>query len=221
LAVYAHCVISSKPRELIHSKNVHVINSIGFAFDDERQPDYKYYMRVFTDDKKAELMTALTNVFRLVFACAGKHAFRKVCICYLGGGAFKALFKPKPNAYLDFFMQALRNATEELDNRGIVLNEMNIMGGDNVTDVHDEIRKMLQEEPYKSRIRSSAKVGNIPQILDEETLFMNAWDPHSVVGNGNEADNSLDGYFGRLSNLALLCTPATNPSMLGNLVIRV
>ena len=26
---------------------------------------------------------------------------------------------------------------------------------------------------------------------------MNAWDPWSMVGNGNAGDNSLDGFFGR------------------------
>lgn len=28
-------------------------------------------------------------------------------------------------------------------------------------------------------------------------LLVNAWDPWSMVGNGNAGDNSLDGFFGR------------------------
>ena len=221
LAIYTRCLMSSKVRQLVDDKRVHVINSIGFAFDDERQPDYKYYMNNFTAEKRAELMTALSNAFRLVFKCAFNHGRRKVCICYLGGGAFRELFKPKKEAYLPFFMEALQNATDQLEKDGFVLDEMNLMGGQLVSGVYEEIQKMLQKEPYASRIRQTKFLGYIPAILDETTLFMNAWDPHSVVGNGNEADGSLDGYFGRLSDMALLCTPATNPRMLTKPVIVV
>jgi len=45
----------------------------------------------------------------------------------------------------------------------------------------------------------------------EDSLFVNAWDPWSMVGNGNEADNSLDGFFGRSTAMAVLCWPPTNP----------
>lgn len=45
------------------------------------------------------------------------------------------------------------------------------------------------------------------------SLLVNAWDPWSMVGNGNEGDNSLDGFFGRCTAMALLCWPLTNPYM--------
>ena len=35
-----------------------------------------------------------------------------------------------------------------------------------------------------------------------DALFVNAWDPHSVVGNGNSNDNSLDGFIGRYTDMA-------------------
>lgn len=58
--------------------------------------------------------------------------------------------------------------------------------------------------------------GYIPDILDndndmEHTLYVNAWDPWSLIGNGNERDNSLDGYWGRCSNMAILGWSLTNP----------
>ena len=58
--------------------------------------------------------------------------------------------------------------------------------------------------------------GRIPDSLDassERTLYINAWDCWSLVGNGNERDNSLDGFWGRCSNLAVLAWPRTNPLM--------
>ena len=47
----------------------------------------------------------------------------------------------------------------------------------------------------------------------ENTLFVNAWDPWSLIGNGNERDNSLDGWWGRVSNMAILGWLPTNPSI--------
>ena len=38
----------------------------------------------------------------------------------------------------------------------------------------------------------------------EKTLFINAWDPHTIIGNGNNNDSSLDGYWGRISNMSVL-----------------
>ena len=45
------------------------------------------------------------------------------------------------------------------------------------------------------------------------TLYVNAWDPWSMVGNGNAGDCSLDGYWGRSTAMAPLCWPRTNPAI--------
>ena len=56
----------------------------------------------------------------------------------------------------------------------------------------------------------------IPQVLfsgqfnEVTTLFVNAWDPHSLLGNGNESDSSLDGWWGRISNISVLGSSLTN-----------
>ena len=219
LAVYAHCKMSNDPGSLQDPKMVHMINSIAFAFDDIRQPDYLYYMQDYNSTKEKELLQAMTNVCRLIFACAidKKHNFKKICLSYVGGGWFKHLFKPTPTCkyqtYLDLFMAAFERANCELVKAGVVLDEVNVM--DNVHDLHQKIIDLIQRK--KVNILKSKLVGRIPAILDETSLFVNAWDPHSVVGNGNSADPSLDGFCGRLSNLALLCTPSTNPYMLNNI----
>jgi len=59
-------------------------------------------------------------------------------------------------------------------------------------------------------------LGNFPKVttdptLDmQKTLFVNAWDPWSIVGNGNEGDGSLDGHMGRTTMMGVLCWPGTN-----------
>jgi len=46
-----------------------------------------------------------------------------------------------------------------------------------------------------------------------DALFVNAWDPHSVVGNGNYNDNSLDGHIGRFTDMAPMSFYPTNPDI--------
>lgn len=63
----------------------------------------------------------------------------------------------------------------------------------------------------------------IPKILETDddianTVYVNAWDPWSLVGNGNAGDKSLDGAWGSCSNMAVLCWPMTNPHMLANII---
>ena len=43
-------------------------------------------------------------------------------------------------------------------------------------------------------------VGSIPgKWIKDQQIIVNAWDPHALVGNGCQQDNSLDGFIGRNS----------------------
>ena len=44
-------------------------------------------------------------------------------------------------------------------------------------------------------------------------MYVNAWDPWTIIGNGNENDNSLDGYWGKSTNMSVLGWFLTNPEM--------
>ena len=48
------------------------------------------------------------------------------------------------------------------------------------------------------------------EFLKQDTLYINAWDPWSMVGNGNANDASLDGGFGKSTAMAVLAWPFTN-----------
>jgi len=51
----------------------------------------------------------------------------------------------------------------------------------------------------------------IKDLKGNKICYINAWDPHSIAGNGNSGDNSLDGYIGANSAISLLSWPPTNP----------
>jgi hypothetical protein len=49
--------------------------------------------------------------------------------------------------------------------------------------------------------------------LGDNILWVNAWDPFSMLGNGNYSDPSTDGYFGRKTAIAVIGWPVTNPAI--------
>ena len=50
-------------------------------------------------------------------------------------------------------------------------------------------------------------------INNNESLYVNAWDPWSIVGNGNANDFSFDGFIGRATAGGILCWPLTCPNI--------
>ena len=79
--------------------------------------------------------------------------------------------------------------------------------------------------PLKARLAQIGikyqNLGYISEFIGNNNstkLFVNAWDPHSTVGNGNASDRSLDGWFGRLSDMGFMSLPHINPFIEKNIV---
>ena len=170
-------------------KNIHVINLVGYAFDNLYQPDYQYFRAKTTNHliEKYNLMWRKALYAAADLKKTGK--INKIKIFNVGGGAFA------PPFYDDFietiFEPAFLPLMPLFKEAGI-----EVLGYD------------TQEKEFNG--------GYIPEILDTDTdvehiLYMNAWDPWSLIGNGNGRDNSLDGYWGRCSNMAVLGWSETNP----------
>jgi hypothetical protein len=216
-ALYMHALVSQQSKKLVEPGTYHVINSIGYRFDSLDQPDYKYFFDHNDNiplEKEQELVDRLTMTFKLAFQCAVDIEVRKICLCYLGGVAFAKYFPPNQRAYMNVYFAALDSALtfsylEQLD-------EIDLMGCSVgnllMAEVGERFKDLIQDKGKACRLR-----GDIPGILEPDTLYMNAWDPHSVVGNGNEGDRSLDGYFGRLSDMGYMSIPDINPCVLQNI----
>jgi hypothetical protein len=164
-------------------KKVHVINLVGYAFDCKEQPDYKY----FKTKPNEHLIDKYYEVWRKAFVAAvylkrsGK--INKIKIFNVGGGAFASGLH-RANFIEDVFEPAFLTFIASFEAAGI-----EVLGYNRATQRFDG--------------------GFIPDTLDtdddmEKTLYVNAWDPWSLIGNGNERDESLDGYWGRCSNMAVL-----------------
>jgi hypothetical protein len=169
---------------------VKVINLIGCAMDNTTQPDYQYY------DNLEKLRDFYKRMWYFALVAALKSGCTRFRIYNVGGGAFagapylinfeKQVFEHVFIPYMPIFA-----------NHGI-----EIIG-------------------YSPKSGFSTKINDrIPNVLDDpaediaNTLYVNAWDPWSFVGNGNAGDRSLDGAWGSVSNMGVLCWPVTNPKIM-------
>ena len=182
IAIYCKTPVEGYP-------DIHVINSVGYAFDIQSQPDYKYFIK---GSHEEELIARYESVFEKIYRCAEDKNLNTVVMSLVGGGAFSKLYE-------DF------------------LEDVWIPAFLNVYDRHININTLFMGFSNSFRKLGIRNIGffpeNIQKVNAESTLFVNAWDPWSLPGNGNEKDESLDGHMGRVTMIGPLCFPPTNPKM--------
>lgn len=165
-------------------KKIHLINLIGYAFDTNNQPDFLF----LKENGLNHIIQKYNLMWKKALACLIDLNLKKIKIFNVGGGNFAG---PINNFIETIFEPAFLPLLPEFKK-----NNIHILGYDSYTKTFNG--------------------GFIPQCLEtdddvENTLYINAWDCWSMAGNGNQYDNSLDGYWGRNSNIALLCWSMTNP----------
>ncbi len=183
IAIYCNATVHTEKKGFF---NTHVLNLIGCALDSPRQPDFQIYK---TTESIIEFYRNMWNLALEAVKYLGKTKFQ---IYNVGGGAFAGKYGDEFTATI--FEPAFLPLLPEFQNAGIT-----ILGYD------------FNTHEFTG--------GFIPDCLNEptqdldNTIYVNAWDPFSLIGNGNECDNSLDGWWGRCSNMAILGWLKTNPDM--------
>tara|TARA_B100000482_G_C12608465_1_gene298049 strand:+ start:1072 stop:2625 length:1554 start_codon:yes stop_codon:yes gene_type:complete len=195
---------------------IHVINSIGYAFDDSSQPDANFFCTNMIITKIDEYKVAVQKIVHKIIKCAEHLKLKRIMLAEVGCGFFAG---PNQDLAKTTFYKALQECTVESNDfefgllgKGITTNFLkNAIGESN------EIRVNLRKHTFFDGVHLFPNfVEDKTQEFLNETLFVNAWDPHSVAGNGNGQDNSLDGFFGRSTAIAALSLPQTNPYILLN-----
>ena len=182
-AVYCNATIHTPQKGFF---NVHVLNLIGCALDSNRQPDVQNY------STKESVIDFYRQMWRLALGSVKHLKKTKFQIYNVGGGAFAGKYGNEFTT--EIFEPAFLPLLPEFEAAGI-----QILGYE------------VQTKQFNG--------GFIPRCLNEptqdleNTVYVNAWDPWSLIGNGNEMDNSLDGAWGRSSNMSVLGWLRTNPSM--------
>jgi hypothetical protein len=139
------------------------------------------YFFPLNETKWKELVRRMSEMWTFIFVCAKRKGLKRIYLSDVGGGAFAGLLA-HPYDYP-------RLKRESLDGVQAKYSGIDVQVLPRIPDfVFGEGRELVKN-----------------------SLLVNAWDPWSMVGNGNSKDNSLDGFFGRCSALAVLAWPRTNP----------
>ena len=220
IAIYCHATVKNPDKSKEEYVNAHVINLVGYAFDDEKQPDYIYFTNKYTNKTngtidsegfKKELIKRYRKMWMFACHAAKDKGLKYLCLYNVGGGAFTTLltlievkienFKDK--IFKPSFCSDINSPFKFCQDNSITILHQNL---------EDEgwfIPNLLFDNSLKNKPGSMTPN---PASLDN-TLFVNAWDPWSLIGNGNSMDNSLDGYWGRSSNMSVLGWTFTNKTL--------
>jgi len=198
LAIYTQARVVIPGSEQVD--DVHILHAIGLAFDSPSQPDHQ-----LLQSKNLNCVAFYQHMFRMIFACADDRlgVDSTVVLSLVGGNNFARLF---PGGTRQFWHQVWIPALEShLQAHPSHSSRLRGMG------FPDAFLTMLSEH-LRDRLKGKGRFPKIVLDYDRsKTLFINAWDPWSVVGNGNASDNSLDGFVGRSSNVGVLSSLLTNP----------
>jgi len=193
--------------------DVHVINLCGFAFDSEDQPDYIYFNSLYNNSNQNndvvidKLIEKYSGMWSLLYATVMNlnkdnpgaiKTIQYVRIFNVGGVAFSTLLGNLGiiNFINNVFLPSFEGIMKKLKAANII-----ILGFDFETNKFTDI----------SEYKIPKGILDIDSKILKNTLYVNAWDPWSLIGNGNEIDGSLDGYWGRSSNMSVLGWGVTNP----------
>jgi len=206
------CAAGYKPR--LHNVPVHIIHAVGLAFDTATQPDYEYYFSLDRETRITEISAFYERMFQQIFACAAENGLTEVVMSLVGANNFASAYNDGKRFGPDLFQETIwapvfikfwAKLSSQMSNKQVPYAKLSFMGAAGSTAL-----KLI-----KAKFATVEDTGLFPAnvVKRPNALFVNAWDPLSMPGNGNCSDNSLDGFIGRRSNVAAVGWPLSNPSL--------
>jgi hypothetical protein len=165
-------------------RDLHVVNLIGLALDSPKQSDYRFLASLGPEAARRYALRHMRVMWGLMFEAARRAGLRRIEYARVSGGAFAEHLQALTTWTYDALLEASLLADAPPDFELLPLRGI----------VPDHLLKRSQED------------------LDG-VLLVNAWDPLTLVGNGNAADHSLDGFFGRSTAMGVLAWDLTNRSL--------
>ena len=183
-------------------ENVHVYHAIGAALDSAAQPDYSMVAR-----GREVLVAFYARVFSKVFAAARHCGAKGIVMSLVGAASFAEMYPGgKHQMHRDVWVPAFDQVRSSNNNAAV---KLAAMGRD--ADLANPAGECL-------RAHGASAAGNYPQNIFSFPgwMFVNAWDCHSMPGNGNEMDGSLEGYVGRSSAVHYFGWGTANPHLVSD-----
>jgi len=203
--------------------DINVLNVIGVELDSEKQYDYiKLYKKVFLENQDFLTIKEYENMVRKYFIkikkCFIDNNFEILFLSAIGLENFAILC---PILYINPYKifnkilnEVFNDIINKISNKKIILWCFSDKLLKNIRIKNKYVCNLYLEDLLYEIYDNNMEYINLSiscKINIDKILFTNAYDPYSIVGNGNNNDNSLDGYFGRISAMSVLCWPYTNP----------
>lgn len=209
-AVYSETFMWKDPKDPNSKKEIACLSLPAPALDDEGQPHFNYYVQSgqLNEGRYREEIQFLFSTVEAAVRDNEKSAFqdrgiKRLVLSKFGQGAFLGAFE-------------MNNPNRKVAN-SVFKTELHAFLRRMAKD-HSEIEVVMAEKkpPVDGEDwlpEGQMKYGDIVQTCQEGDLIINAWDPHSAPGNGNDGDPSLDGAMGRGSGILLTQTAWFNPNL--------
>ena len=199
----------------------YIYHAIGAALDHEDQPDYQSFVQKNDDGVNVNqkgLQQFYVSVFAKIFAAANKCKANGIVMSLVGAEAFASKYPNggKNEMQKKVWIPAFKYVRAIKKNSDVKLALMHRDG-----EAGPAIEYMTCKDV------NAKKVGLFPEFLKGEKyntyqnwMIVNAWDCHTIPGNGNEGDNTLDGHIGRRSSIHYFGWGISNPHLLkdGNMI---
>lgn len=217
VSVYSETYLWPSPGRSEGRKELAVLSLPAPALDDHKQPHWSYYMESgsFNIDRYQREMQRLALMVVKAAMHAKTNAFnrdgiKRVVISRYGQGNFLGALplSSRGQAYRAFYqslVEEIQKHPQELRELKIVLSEFQ-----EDSSVDSEMEREFVNPLKESGFDVGLLHGDIKRTAKDGDLIINAWDPHSAPGNGNDADNSFDGQMGRSTGIGLTQNPAIN-----------
>ena len=116
ISVYCHTPLMS-PRGA--TVDVHVINLVGFMFDNTEQPDYQYFFPM-TAPKRQQLINRLSQMLKFAFECARRHNLKHLHLPSGAGATTKFLDECSATQYSELLQKAAAPLISEFEEVHVV-----------------------------------------------------------------------------------------------------
>jgi len=200
----------------LKSVNIHIINSVGLALDSPHQPDHKLLVKNNVINKPLYTIE-LKKILNKIVACfkylrsVKKIPLKEILFTGVGMSAFSGGYLVQ-DIFMKVFLDILQENREYREKHKVGFHYLSFRySNPQIKSVYE--MDGLESEYGKEIIGDITTYPFLKTTNTSEILFVNAWDPWSLPGNGNFRDQSLDGYVGRRSAISCLCWPQTNSYM--------
>ena len=176
-------------------KKVTVLSSPAPALDSKAQPEWSSYVDAQGRLDPAKYRAGMAGIRDHIRSCAASHAGPRVVLTGIGTSAFLGGLNNDDKATARAIVtEMLADVARDLDALGKQVA---------FYDKSDAFCNALNERNQGAP--SIAFLGKLEASWEEDgDLILNAWDPHSLIGNGLKLDNSGDGILCRHTLLHLM-----------------